>query len=306
MDCQDKPGNNDYKIAAQHRGRRVNFWIINTLNGLSLAMILFLLAAGLTLIFGLMHIINMAHGSFYLLGGYIAISAIRLTGDFGTGALLAVIAIAITGVIVQRLFLARLYKQEMPQALLTLGLLFIVADFAFFTWGGDPLLVPEPRLLQGGVHFLGVVYPLYRLFLIGWGLATALFLWAFLERTKIGAIVRAGMDDEEMVRGLGINMPLVFTTIFALGAALAAIGGVLGGPLLGMFPGADFEVALLAFVVVTVGGLGSIRGAFLGSLLVGLVDNFGNVWFPQLSLFTIFVPMVIVLALRPTGLMGRV
>jgi branched-chain amino acid transport system permease protein len=283
----------------------VNFWIINTLNGLSLAMILFLLAAGLTLIFGLMRIINMAHGSFYLLGGYIAISAIRLTGDFGTGALLAVIAIAVTGVAVQRLFLARLYKQEMPQALLTLGLLFIVADFAFFTWGGDPLLVPEPRLLQGGVHFLGLVYPLYRLFLIAWGLATAIFLWAFLERTKIGAIVRAGMDDEEMVRGLGINMPLVFTGIFALGAALAALGGILGGPLLGMFPGADFEVALLAFVVVTVGGLGSIRGAFLGSLLVGLVDNFGNVWFPQLSLFTIFVPMVIVLALRPTGLMGR-
>jgi branched-chain amino acid transport system permease protein len=284
----------------------VNFWIINTLNGLSLAMILFLLAAGLTLIFGLMRIINMAHGSFYLLGGYIAISAIRFTGDFGTGALLAVLAIAVTGVVVQRLFLARLYKQEMPQALLTLGLLFIIADFAFFTWGGDPLLVPEPKLLQGGVHFFGVVYPLYRLFLIGWGLATAIFLWAFLERTRIGAIVRAGMDDEEMVRGLGINMPLVFTGIFALGAALAALGGVLGGPLLGMFPGADFEVALLAFVVVTVGGLGSIRGAFLGSLLVGLVDNFGNVWFPQLSLFTIFVPMVIVLALRPTGLMGRV
>jgi branched-chain amino acid transport system permease protein len=273
---------------------------------LSLAMILFLLAAGLTLIFGLMHIINMAHGSFYLLGGYIAISAIRLTGDFGTGALLAVIAIAVTGVIVQRLFLARLYKQEMPQALLTLGLLFIIADVAFFTWGGDPQLVPEPRLLQGAVRVFGIVYPLYRLFLIGWGLATAFVLWAFLERTRIGAIVRAGMDDEEMVRGLGINMPLVFTAVFALGAALAAIGGVLGGPLLGMFPGADFEVALLAFVVVTVGGLGSIRGAFLGSLLVGLVDNFGNVWFPQLSLFTIFVPMVIVLALRPTGLMGRV
>jgi branched-chain amino acid transport system permease protein len=284
----------------------VNFWIINTLNGLSLAMILFLLAAGLTLIFGLMHIINMAHGSFYLLGGYIAITAIRMTGDFGSGALLAVIAIAATGVLVQRLFLARLYKQEMAQALLTLGLLFIIADIAFFTWGGDPLLVPEPRLLEGAVRVFGVVYPLYRLFLIGWGLATAVFLWAFLERTKIGAIVRAGMDDEEMVRGLGINMPLVFTAIFALGAALAAIGGVLGGPLLGMFPGADFEVALLAFVVVTVGGLGSIRGAFLGSLLVGLVDNFGNVWFPQLSLFTIFVPMVIVLALRPTGLMGRV
>jgi branched-chain amino acid transport system permease protein len=136
-------------------------------------------------------------------------------------------------------------------------------------------------------------------------LAVAFLLWAFLERTKIGAVVRAGMDDEEMIRGLGINMPMVFTGIFALGSALAGLGGVLGGPLLGMFPGADFEVVLLAFVVVTVGGLGSIRGAFLGSLLVGLVDNFGNVWFPQLSLFTIFVPMVVVLALKPTGLLGR-
>ncbi len=283
----------------------MSFWIVNTLNGLSLAMILFLLAAGLTLIFGLMHIINMAHGSFYLLGGYIAITAIRMSGNFVVGAIIAVIAIAILGTLVQRLLLAKLYKQEMPQALLTLGLLFIIADIAFFTWGGDPRLVPQPSLFQGAVRIFGVVYPLYRLFLIGWGLAVAFLLWMFLERTKIGAVVRAGMDDEEMVRGLGINMPLVFTGIFALGSALAGLGGVLGGPLLGMFPGADFEVVLLAFVVVTVGGLGSIRGAFLGSLLVGLVDNFGNVWFPQLSLFTIFVPMVVVLALKPTGLLGR-
>ncbi len=283
----------------------MSFWIVNTLNGLSLAMILFLLAAGLTLIFGLMHIINMAHGSFYLLGGYIAITAIRMSGNFVVGAIIAVIAIAILGTLVQRLLLAKLYKQEMPQALLTLGLLFIIADIAFFTWGGDPQLVPQPALFQGAVRIFGVVYPLYRLFLIGWGLAVAFLLWMFLERTKIGAVVRAGMDDEEMVRGLGINMPLVFTGIFALGSALAGLGGVLGGPLLGMFPGADFEVVLLAFVVVTVGGLGSIRGAFLGSLLVGLVDNFGNVWFPQLSLFTIFVPMVVVLALKPTGLLGR-
>ena len=283
----------------------MNFWVINILNGLSLAMILFLLAAGLTLIFGLMHIINMAHGSFYLLGGYIAITAIRLTDSFIAGAAVAVAAMIVLGAVVQRLFLARLYKQEMSQALLTLGLLFIVADIAFVTWGGDPLLVPQPRILEGAVRFAGLVYPLYRLFLIGWGLAVAFCLWAFLERTRLGAIVRAGMDDEEMVRGLGINVPLVFTGIFALGTGLAALGGVLGGPLLGMFPGADFEVVLLAFVVVTVGGLGSIRGAFLGSLLVGLVDNFGNAWFPQLSLFTIFVPMVIVLALRPTGLMGR-
>jgi branched-chain amino acid transport system permease protein len=294
------------EIRKPGKGGRLTFWIVNILNGVSLAMILFLLAAGLTLIFGLMHIINMAHGSFYLLGGYVAISVIRRTGDFGTGAIAAVVTIALLGVLVQRLFLAKLYKQEMPQALLTLGLLFIIADVAFFTWGGDPLLVPQPKILAGATRFLGVVYPIYRIFLIVCGLSVAILLWAFLERTKIGAIVRAGMDDEEMVRGLGINMPMVFTGVFALGAGLAAVGGVLGGPLLGVFPGADFEVALLAFVVVTVGGLGSIRGAFLGSLLVGLTDNFGNVWFPQFSLFTIFVPMVLVLALRPTGLMGRI
>ncbi len=152
---------------------------------------------------------------------------------------------------------------------------------------------------------MGIRYPTYRLFLIAAGGVVAILLWVFLERTKLGAVVRAGMDDEEMVRGIGINMPLVFTSVFALGASLAALSGILGGPLLGVFPGADFEVTLLAFVVVTVGGLGSVRGALVGSVLVGLVDNFGIALFPQLSLFTIFAPMVIILALRPHGLLGR-
>src|SRR5262249_23249101 len=154
-------------------------------------------------------------------------------------------------------------------------------------------------------HVFGVPYPLYRLFLIGVGLLLAALLWLLLEGTKIGATVRAGLDDEEMLRGIGVNAPFLFACVFALAAGLAALGGVLGAPLLGVFPGADFEVALLAFVVVTVGGLGSVAGAFWASLLVGLVDNFGNVWFPQLSLFTVFLPMIVVLALRPTGLMGR-
>jgi branched-chain amino acid transport system permease protein len=284
----------------------VTFWIINLLNGISLAMILFLLASGLTLIFGLMQIINMAHGSFYLLAGYITVTMVQATESFALAATTACVAVAIMGVAMQRLCLSRLYKQELPQALLTLGVLFIVSDIAFWIWGGNPLLVPQPAILEGTARFAGISYPLYRVFLIVVGLAVAFCLWAFLERTRLGAIVRAGMDDEEMVRGIGINIPLVFTLVFALGAALAAMGGVLGGPLLGVFPGADFEIALLAFVVVTVGGLGSVKGAFLGSLLVGLVDNFGNAWFPQLSLFTIFVPMVIVLALRPSGLMGRI
>jgi branched-chain amino acid transport system permease protein len=283
----------------------MTFWIVNLLNGLSLAMILFLLSAGLTLIFGLMRIINMAHGSFYLLGGYVAISVVQRTNEFVIAAATAIIVVAALGLAIQRLFLARLYKQEMPQALLTLGLLFIIADLAFFVWGGDPLLGPQPRWFTGTTRVMETVYPTYRLFIIASGLIVALLLWLFLEKTRIGAIVRAGMDDEEMVRGLGINMPRVFAAMFALGAALAAAGGVLGSPLLGVFPGIDFDVALLAFVVVTVGGLGSVGGAFFGSLLVGLTDNFGNAWFPQFSLFTIFVPMVIILALKPTGLMGR-
>ena len=269
-------------------------------------MVLFVLSAGLTLIFGLMQIVNMAHGSFYLLGGYIAFTVVRATGSFALGLVCACAAIMVLGMLMQRLCLQGLHKKELPQALLTLGFLFIFADLAFWIWGGNPLLVPMPKMVEGATRVLGVPYPLYRLVLIGVGLASAFLLWLFLERTRFGAIIRAGMDDEEMVRGIGINIPLVFTVVFGIGAALAALGGVLGGPLLGLFPGADFEVALLAFVVVTVGGLGSVKGAFLASLLVGLVENFGTAWFPQLSLFTIIVPMVIVLALRPTGLMGRV
>ena len=268
-------------------------------------MLLFVLAAGLTLIFGLMRIVNMAHGSFYLLGGYIGLAVVERTGSFGLALAASAAAMAAIGVAMQRLCLSRLYKEELPQALLTLGFLFIFADLAYWIWGGNPVMISTPPMLQGAVSFAGIGYPAYRLFLIAVGVAVAVALWLVMEKTLFGAVVRAGMDDEEMLRGLGTNVPVVFAGVFALGAGLAGAGGVLGGPLLGIFPGADFEVALLAFVVVTVGGLGSIKGAFAGSLLVGLVDNFGNVWFPQLSLFSVFVPMALVLAVRPMGLMGR-
>lgn len=280
--------------------------MIDLLNGLSLAMVLFILAAGLTLAFGLMRIVNMAHGSYYLLGGYIGFSIVKTTGNYVLAALGAFVAIALLGAAMQRFALSRLHKDDLRQALFTLGALFVFADLAFWIWGGDPVVVPEPAFARGAVAFAGLTYPAYRLFLIACGLVVAAGLWLFIEKTTLGAVVRAGMDDEEMVRGIGINIPLVFTAMFAFGAGLAALGGVLGAPLLGLFPGADFEIVLLAFVVVTVGGLGSIAGAFWGALLVGLLDNFGNAWLPQLSLFTIFVPMLVVLAVRPNGLMGRV
>src|SRR5215475_9343427 len=248
----------------------MTFWVVNILNGVSLAMILFLLASGLTLVFGLMRIVNMVHGSFYLLGGYIALSVMQGSGYFVLGAVVSFVLVAALGMGIQRMFLSKLYKQELPQALLTLGLLFVFADMAFWIWGGNPVMLPQPALFSGSVRIFGIAYPTYRLFLIGVGLGLALLLWLFLENTKIGAAVRAGIDDEEMLRGIGINVPLLFACVF-----------------------------------VTVGGLGSIQGAFWASLLVGLADNFGNAWFPQLSLFTIFLPMIVVLAVRPTGLMGR-
>jgi branched-chain amino acid transport system permease protein len=211
----------------------MTFWIVNILNGLSLAMILFLLASGLTLVFGLRRIVNMGHGSFYLLGGYIAFSVMRATGYFVLGAVISFVLVAALGMGIQRMFLSKLYKQELPQALLTLGLLFVFADVAFWIWGGNPIMLPQPALFRGTVHLFGIPYPMYRLFLIGVGLGLALLLWLFLENTKIGAAIRAGLDDEEMLRGIGMNAPLLFAFVFALGAGLAGLGGVLGGPLLG-------------------------------------------------------------------------
>lgn len=280
-------------------------FVINLLDGVSLAMVLFLLAAGLTLVFGLMQIVNMAHGSYYLLGGYIGYSIIKYTGNYWLGAIAAFLVIATVGALMQRFALSRLHKDDLRQALFTLGALFVFADIAFWVWGGDPAVAPEPAFAHGPIAFAGITYPAYRLFIIVVGLIVAGSLWLFIEKTTLGAVVRAGMDDAEMVRGIGINISLVFTGMFAFGAGLAALGGVLGAPLLGLYPGVDFQVVLLAFVVVTVGGLGSVAGAFWGALLVGLIDNFGNAWLPQLSLFTIFVPMLVVLALRPNGLMGR-
>ncbi len=283
----------------------MSFWVANILNGLSLAMVLFVLAAGLTLIFGMMQVTNLAHGSFYLLGAYIGLTVIDTTGSFFLGAAVAVVAVAAIGIVIERFLLRRLYRKELAQALFTLGLLFIFADLTFWIWGGNPQILPKPDALQGSIRMFGAFYPLYRLFLIGFGVLLAALLWVFIERTRLGAVVRAGMEDEEMLGGVGINTRLVFTAVFAAGAALAALGGVIGGPLIGAYPGADFDVLLLAFIVVTVGGIGSVAGAFLASLVIGLLDNFGTVWFPQFAPFTIIVPMIVVLAVRPTGLMGR-
>jgi branched-chain amino acid transport system permease protein len=283
----------------------MNFWSIQILNGLSLAMLLFLLSAGLSVIFGLMRIINLAHGSFYLLGGYIGLAVIEFTGNFWLGLVVAPLAVGLLSAVIHGSVLQRVQNNELAQVLLTFGLLLIISDLTVWIWGGLPRTLPRPEFLEGALRIGSLVFPTYRVALTVAGLAAALAIWLLLERTQIGAVVRAGVDDQEMVRGIGIKIGRVFTLVFAAGAILAAVAGVLGGALLGVYPGADFEVVLLAFAVVVIGGLGSLRGAFVGSLFIGLIDTFGKALVPQYALFTIFVPMAIVLAVRPKGLFGR-
>ena len=281
------------------------FWVIQTLNGISFGMLLFLLASGLSLIYGLMKILNLTHGSFYLLGGYIGLTVVHLTGSLLLAVLVGSLSIALLGAVMERFLLRRFHLQEMPQTLLTFGFLFIFSDLAIVIWGGNPQTMPKPAMLSESVQLGAFLYPSYRLFIIGFGFAIAGLLWWMQEGTRVGAMLRAGVDDEEIARALGINVSLLFTLVFALGAFLAALGGVMGGPIMGVYPGADFEVMLLGFVVVIIGGLGSLKGALVGGLIVGLLDNFGKVFFPEFALFTIFAPMALILAMRPAGLFGR-
>jgi len=282
----------------------MTFWAIQILNGVSFGMLLFLLAAGLSLIFGLMRILNLAHGSYYLLGAYVALSAMSATGSFVIAAAAGIAAVVVLGVVMERVLLRRLPREELPQALLTFGILLIVGDLSLALWGGGPQTLPKPEFLEGPLTLGPLIFPSYRLFVIGVGGFVGLALWYLQERTRLGAMLRAAIDDADIARATGIDVSRLSTGVFAFGAALAALGGIIGGPLLGVYPGADFEILLLAFVVVIVGGLGSLKGAFFGGLLIGLLDNFGKALFPQLAMFTIFAPMAVILAVRPSGLFG--
>jgi len=281
------------------------FWITQAFNGISYGALLFLLASGLSLIFGVMRIVNLAHGSYFMLGGYVGLSVVWRTGSFLAALVAGAVAIALIGIGMERLFLRRLPGQTLGQVLMTVGFALMFQDVALLVWGGDPYTIPVPAALQGIVTAGTLRFPAYRIFIIVVAVLVGVGLWVVLDRTRVGAMIRAAVDDREMAQGVGIHVPVVSLGVFALGAALAALGGVIGGGFLGVYPGADFEVLPYAFVVVIVGGLGSLPGAMVGSLLVGLLDNFGKALFPELSYFTLFAPMALILALRPTGLFGR-
>ncbi|AGA70450.1 amino acid/amide ABC transporter membrane protein 1, HAAT family [Desulfitobacterium dichloroeliminans LMG P-21439] len=279
--------------------------VIQILNGISYGLLLFLLASGLSLIFGLMGIVNLAHGSYYMLGAYIGFVIIQKTGNFLIGLLGAGVALALLGILMERFFFRKLYKRELDQVLITFGFAYLFLDVAKWIWGGVPRILPKPSFLEGSVSILGEAFPIYRFAMILMGLMIAISLWLFLEKTRTGNIIRAGVDDKEMVNALGINIQLYFAGIFALGALLAALGGVISGPITGAYPGLDFEILVLALAVVVVGGLGTLEGAFLGSLLIGFAETFGKVLFPDLAMFTIYVTMALVLIFKPSGLLGK-
>lgn len=281
-------------------------FILQLLNGLVFSMLLFVMAAGLSLIFGQMNVINLSHGAFYLLGGYIGLTAVRQFGNFWLALLIAPPLVGGLGLLIEYFFLRRLYgsHRHLDQVLFTFGLALIAADLIRWNWGAYVEAVPAPPLLGGKIAMLGTQFPVYRLSLIGFGLIMAVLLWLFIGRTRIGAIIRAGVSDAQMVSGLGINVNLVFAVVFALGTALAAVAGVIGGPVLNLYPGLDFEILILTLVVVVVGGLGTLRGAFIGSLLIGMADSIGKALLPQFALFLIFAVMAVVLLIRPSGLAG--
>ena len=283
----------------------MEFWVIQIFNGVSYGALLFLLAGGLTLIFGMMRIVNMTHGSYYLLGGYVGLTVIWRTGNFVLAILAGALTIAIVGLGEYNAFLKRLSVQELGQVLTTMGFALIFQDLGLVIWGGDPYTIPTPAVLSGAYQIGQLFFPVYRIFIVVVAAAVAMILWVVLEQTRIGAMIRATVDDAEMARGVGINVPLISMSVFALGAFLASVAGVVAGGFVGVYPGADFEILPYAFVVVIVGGMGSLKGALIGALMVGLLDNFGKALFPELSYFTLFAPMAAILAIRPTGLFGR-
>jgi branched-chain amino acid transport system permease protein len=287
----------------------MTFWLLLTVNSITFGGLLFLLAAGFSLIFGLMRIPNLTHGSLFMLGAYFGATFVggylSVTFNFWVAALIATVMVAAFGAVIERLLLRQLPGQQMAQVLVTLGISFVVADFCLMVWGGDPVRVATPEGLTGFVRYGPLVFPHFRLAVIAIALVVALGLWLVLDRTRLGAMIRAGVDDPDMARVVGIRVSQLFTIVFALGAGLAAFAGIIGAPILSVYPGLDQDMLPLALVVVILGGSGSLLGSFVGSLVIGVIYNFGQALVPELSYFVLFLPMLVVLIVRPQGLFGR-
>ncbi len=276
------------------------------LNGLSYGVLLFLLSVGLTLIFGMLDVVNLAHGSFYMLGAYAGLATIAATDNFWLALIAAPLAVGLVGALMERTVLRPLYaRSPLDQVLLTFGFIYLFEDLVKWTWGGRIHSIPPPALFSGSVTVWGATVPSYRLFVIVFGLVMAVALWLLIERTRLGSIIRAGVYDAEMAAGLGINIPLVFTGVFAFGAALGGLSGVIAGPIQSASPPMGAGILVPALIVVVVGGLGSLKGSLVGSLIIGQAETFGKAWLPGASMLMIYVVMALIVLLRPQGLFGR-
>jgi branched-chain amino acid transport system permease protein len=286
----------------------MTFWVLLTVNSVTFGGLLFLLSAGFSLIFGLMRIPNLTHGSMFMAGAYVGATLLGgqlgFTLNFWLAAIVAALAVAAVSAVMERFLLRRLAGQQLAQVLVTLGVSFMVADLCLMIWGGDPISVANPAGLGGFVRIGAAAFPLYRMAVIAIAVVFALALWLMLERTRLGAMIRAGVDDPQMARVVGIRVSRLFTIVFALGAGLAAFAGLIGGPILSVYPGLDQDMLPLALVVVILGGTGSLLGSFVGSIIIGFIYNFGQALLPELAYFVLFLPMVLVLLLRPQGLFG--
>jgi branched-chain amino acid transport system permease protein len=284
----------------------MSLWLTLAVNSITLGGLLFLLSAGFSLIFGLMRIPNLMHGSFFMLGAYLGVTFLAMGLNFFVAALASAASMAIIGGFIERLLLRRLAGQELAQVLLTLGFSFVIADVCLMVWTGDPIQPATPSGLQGAVQVFNIFFPIYRLVVVAIAVAIAIGLWLMIDWTRLGAMIRAGVDDAPIARVVGIKVSRLFTLIFCLGAALAAFAGVMGAPILSAYPGLDADMLPLALIVVILGGTGSLLGALVGSFVIGFLYNFGQVMFPDLAYVILFLPMLLVLVLRPQGLFGRV
>ena len=283
----------------------MQIWVIQTLNSLALGGLLFLLSSGFALIFGLMRIANLTHGALFMLGTYVAATVVRAGYGLVLAGAVAMVAIAVVGGLIERLILRRLTNNSQGLVLATLGLSFVAADFCLMVWGGDPIPIETPRMFQAPVRLLGLSFPTYRLVVLAIAVLVGVLLYLLIERTRLGAMIRAGVDDMQMARAVGIPASRLFTTVFCLGAGLAGLGGTLGGPIFNAYPGLDSEMLPLALIVVILGGVGSLFGTFVASFIVGFIYTFGIFLVPDLAYVVLFLPMVVVIAFKPNGLFGR-
>lgn len=278
---------------------------VQALNGLQLGVMLFLMAAGLTLVFGIMNLLNLAHGSMYMLGAYLAATFQRWTGSFLLGVVLALPVTLVLGIIVEVVALRRLYNRDhLDQVLATFGLILFFNELVRILWGPQAYFMAVPQALSGQIVLLpGVRYSAYRLAVVGVGLSLAIGLYVLIQHTRLGMWIRAGASNRAMINALGVNIRQLYTLVFGLGAALAGLAGMMAGPILALQVGMGESMLILTFVVIVIGGIGSVRGAFIASLLVGVIDTCGRVLLPPaLASMTIYILMAVVLYWRPQGL----